>query len=406
MVPSIKAFFRSYKMAASFVIVELALAFCMVVVCSAFIMNSIERISVSSGVDDRHVVWIEYSDSDNDERGSNQKMSDANADLLALSGVSGVHAVVQIQAVPLSGSASTARIIADLANPEFGIDDVNLYPSTYNVVAALGLNLISGREFTPDDEVDYTIQTPPRGAALITSALANRLWHGKSAVGQLIHDGSGTYSAVVVGVVEKAAKSSIDDLVSSNDSVFFAVKPGFDYSLYAARILQGVDAGNVQLQMQEALVALRGDRTFSHIGLLSKSIKEYFQSDYQVVLSLFAMIAIMLSISAISVGALVSFCVHSRRRSFGIRRALGATRGQLVRLILWESLSLVVVAIALGLVVTWVVSQVAVRQLQLEGFNPLHVAFGTGAVLLITVLSALLPALAFVRISPVKALYS
>jgi len=406
MIPSIKAFFRSYKLAASFVIVELALAFCMVVFCCVFIMGSIERMTVSSGADDRHVIWIEYSDGDDDRRVSAQKMADANADLRALSAVNGVRAVVQIQAVPLSGSASTGRILPDLSTPEIGVDDVNLYPTTSNVVEALGLNLVAGREFTSDDEVDYSIQTPPRGVALITRSLAERLWHGKLAVGQVIHDGSGTYSAVVVGIVEKAAKSSIGDLASSNDSVFFAVKPGFEYSLYAARMVPGSDAEDIQAQAQQALASLRLDRTLNHIGLLSDSIRDYFQTEYQIVLSLFAMITIMLSISAISVGALVSFCVHSRRRSFGIRRALGATRGQIVRLILLENLSLVIAAIVVGLTITLVGEQVLTHYFPLGGLNPLHMIVGAGIVLLITLMSALLPALAFVRHSPVKVIGS
>lgn len=406
MFPSIRAFFRSYRLSVTFVIAELALAFCMVVFCCVFIMQSIERMTVSSGVDDHHLLWIEYSDSDEDKRSPEQKLAEANADLRALSALSGVRAVVQTQAVPLSGSASTGRILPNPGTPDVGIDDVNLYPTTADVVSAFGLNLIAGRGFTPEDEVDYSEQTPPRGVALVTKSLAERLWHGEQAVGKVLHDGSGQYSALVVGVVEKAAKSSLGDLASSNDSVFFAVKPGFDYSLYAARLSPDADVGRVQAQAQRALAALRLDRTISHIGLLSESIRDYFQSDHQIVLSLFAMISIMLMISAASVGALVSFSVRSRRKSFGIRRSLGATRSQVVQLILLENLSLSLAAVLLGLIISLAGGQLLTRFFQLDGLRPVHLIIGACVVVAVTLVSALLPALTFVRQSPLRALGS
>ncbi|KAB7779009.1 hypothetical protein CEK66_07405 [Xanthomonas sp. LMG 12460] len=376
----------------------------MVTFCFVFIMQSIERMTLSSGADDRHVIWIQYSDGDEDKRSPAQKLAEANTDLRTLASINDVRAVVQAQAVPLSGSASTARILPDLSKPEVGIDHVNLYPTTSNVVDAFGLTLIAGRALTQDDEVDYSIQTPPRGAALVTKSLAERLWHGNPAVGNVIHDGSGSYSATVVGVVDRAAKSSIGDLASSNDSVFFAVKPGFDYSIYVLRVTAEANISKIQAQAQQKLAALRQDRTLNRIGLLSSSIDDYFQADHQIVKSLFTMIAIMLLISAVSVGTLVSFCVHSRRRSFGIRRSLGATRGQIVKLILLENLILAIAATLLGLIIVLAGEQVTLRYFQLGGLKPLHMFLGACVVLITTLISAIAPALAFVRRNPMEAM--
>jgi putative ABC transport system permease protein len=116
------------------------------------------------------------------------------------------------------------------------------------------------------------------------------------------------------------------------------------------------------------------------------------------------MIAIMLLISAVSVGTLVSFCVHSRRRSFGIRRSLGATRGQIVKLILLENLILAIAAILLGLIIALTGEQIILRYFQLGGLKPLHMILGACVVLIATLISAITPALAFVRQNPVEAM--
>ena len=141
--------------------------------------------------------------------------SDHNAQLAlfqseaaALRAVPGVTSVAFANQAPLSQSGSTTGVAADPKQTRTSAD-VSLYTSGDSLVKTWGLNLVEGRDYRRDEVVD--VDNDARGDqfprdALITRALAARLWPGASSVvGKTFYRGLGSDAPAmqVLGVVER-----------------------------------------------------------------------------------------------------------------------------------------------------------------------------------------------------------
>jgi putative ABC transport system permease protein len=120
-------------------------------------------------------------------------------------------------------------------------------------------------------------------------------------------------------------------------------------------------------------------------------------------LGAFALIAFLLA--AIGIHGLLSFSVHSRTQEIGVRMALGATAGQILRMILRDGVILAGIGIILGVIAGYV----AGRGLQalLAGVRPGDTASFLRAIamcLIMTLAGSLLPAWRAVRIDPTVAI--
>jgi ABC-type antimicrobial peptide transport system permease subunit len=110
-------------------------------------------------------------------------------------------------------------------------------------------------------------------------------------------------------------------------------------------------------------------------------------------------------LSLIGLYGLISFTVTQRRREIGVRLALGATRGEAVRLILNEALGIALAGVLIGLPCIWMLGRLV--ESQLYGVRPTDLAaIGAGsAVILITSLcAAFVPAQRAARVHPAESL--
>jgi ABC-type antimicrobial peptide transport system permease subunit len=120
-------------------------------------------------------------------------------------------------------------------------------------------------------------------------------------------------------------------------------------------------------------------------------------------MSLFAVIALVLAV--IGLYGVVSYAVSHRTAEIGIRMALGATKGQVVRLVIWQGLAPVLVGLVGGLGCAVALAQ-ALSTL-LYGVAPwdVRVSLGTSAILLSTALMACaVPAMRAAQVDPAAAL--
>jgi putative ABC transport system permease protein len=344
--PIISALFKSHKSAAFLVALEFAVT-CAVLCNAIFLVSeSVARMNLETGVDSKHIVWVDIGDVDN-ARPAALKQADSRGDIAALARMPGVVSVAEIGTLPLSGAASTAKLSAGRDGNAVSVSGVCLYPATVDAARALNLKLVEGRDFAPSDAVDYSDQTPPRGAAIVTEALARRLWPQGDALGRVVYGGDGKYAAVVVGVVERLLKANVTDSASANDSILFAVDPGFEGAVFAIRS-NSEDLDRLVTQVPGTLATVRADRIVVHNEPLGETISNYFRQDRQLVGTLVAASTLLVLIAAMTVGALASYWVQQRQVSIGIRRALGASRADIVVMFLGENLLVVGTGVLVG----------------------------------------------------------
>jgi putative ABC transport system permease protein len=141
----------------------------------------------------------------------------------------------------------------------------------------------------------------------------------------------------------------------------------------------------------------RGVRTFAQVRA------EAYQSDRGMAILMAVVCAVLLAITAAGIVGLTSFWVGQRRKQIGVRRALGATRHDILSYFLTENLLIGVGGVVLGALLAigmnlWMVSHFEMQRLSL-----LYVAAGVVALLLLGQGAVLAPALRASRVSPVEA---
>ena len=169
-----------------------------------------------------------------------------------------------------------------------------------------------------------------------------------------------------------------------------AISLGRTGLLFHVRTTGDPEAMLTRLTRDLTAQGLRVDRAATHAGGLFESVKDLALSAW-----LFASLALAaLAVVVLGIGGLVAMSAVQRTREFGMRIALGATRGNVLRMLIREQFAAVINGIlAGGLISAWVVTFL---RSQLYGVGPHNaVAWSVAAVmmLVVTLLAAAIPAI-------------
>jgi predicted permease len=262
----------------------------------------------------------------------------------------------------------------------------------------LGIPLVRGRVFTREDRKQTEL------AVVIDETLAHRYWPNQDPLGQHINFGSGSPWMTIVGIVKHAKTSSLE----ADTTEGFYYQPLAQSPNQMAGIVVRTNNAHPEGLASELGAAIR--RVDSHQPLydlktMEQRVDESLVSRrfLMVLLSIFAGLALLLA--ALGLYAVISYSVRLRTRELGVRMALGAERGDVLRLILGKGMRLALTGLLLGLIATFIAGRALSSLLyNVSLFNPLTLAL-TSLLLMATVLFAsYLPALWAAKVDPVVAL--
>ena len=329
------------------------------------------------------------------------------ADLAALRSTPGVVDAVASNSYPLSDGGSTEGVLLSPEQKE-PTTLTALYLVDEHGLNAMGLKLIAGRNFNADEVIDkagYTDLNPPT-AVIITKALADKAFPGKSAVGEAIYSEFPKMRVPIVGVVDRLQ-------VPWTQAGGWGSKFNYNSTLMPFRFVAGyihyivrAQPGQIkqaQKAAEKKLIDLSRARVIEKNWTLTEARADAYQDDRGLVVILSVVCAALVAVTAFGIVGLTSYWVAQRRRQIGIRRALGATRQAIVRYFQTENFliaaagSLIGVGLAIALNL-WMVSTFEMERL--------HVGFafiGAISVLLLGQLAVLWPALKAASIPPALA---
>jgi predicted permease len=322
-----------------------------------------------------------------------------------LASTAGVSSVSAINHLPLAG---------DVWNLGYTIDGRPAPPpgqrwsAVYRIVepgyfAAIGLPLIGGRDVT---DGDTSSSTP---VAIINKAMADRRWPGEDPIGRRIHLPGPSNVKAPITVIGVAANARQYDWTSApDDEVYLALAQrvsefGLSSMTFVLRTTLPPDRVAAAIPGEVAQL----DRTVSVSGsttLGAVVADELWRERLTAQLtSTFAVVA--LGLAAIGVYAVVSYSVARRTREFGVRVALGATRGTVMRLALQEAMRPVGIGAILGVLAALASARFTQTLLfEVSALDPLALAVAASALLLVAAAAAWIPARRASRLDPVSAL--
>jgi len=339
---------KHHKTTVALVALEIALT-CAIVTNALFLVGDrTSAMRLPTGVADNELVWVQTTGldiGDNEQRPDNR-----DADLAALRAMPGVQSVAMSNSLPLSSGYMSTGAFRRSGDEKDLLDNVVEYLGSSGMLKTLGIKLVAGRDFLPQEHVDYSPfglkEIPPPTVVIVTQSMAAQMWPGENPLGKTFWlDHEGKKPVQVVGVAERLLNPSINKYQGVDRGMILPVTK-VNGGKYVLRVRPEMrDA--VKLAIPDVLKRVDPLRMVeAHI--YTDSIADYYHGDRAMVWLLLVVTGCLLALTALGVVGLSSFWVQQRSRSIGIRRAIGATRRDILRYFQWENLLIVSAGIVLG----------------------------------------------------------
>jgi putative ABC transport system permease protein len=374
------------------------------ILCNAlYVVNDrLERANRASGVDEANVFAIAY----NGFREDIDRSEMQRRDLEALRAVPGVVSAAWTNQVPMAQSGWGLGLSTDPNDPATSLGAA-AYFSPGSLVDALGLRIVEGRDFNESDVVDIDPQQAQPGAdvVIITRQLGGRLFPDDSNyVGKTVHLGTGGEARPmrVVGVVEEMMSPFAQNSVNAYSSFILPIRYLTLFSQYAVRTEPG-ERARVMRDAEAALSALRNDRVLINNRTMEEVRSGRYANERQLSGMLLAVTAGLLLVTASGIVGMASLWVTQRRRQIGTRRALGATRFDIVRYFVTENLMITSLGAGLGVLLAIGLNLFLVQQIALPRLPVDYLAWGVVGLLALGVVAVLGPATRAASVPPAVA---
>ncbi|HZM90262.1 MAG TPA: ABC transporter permease [Blastocatellia bacterium] len=267
-----------------------------------------------------------------------------------------------------------------------------------NYFATIGARMLSGRDFSESDGWESS------PVAIISEAAASRYWPGEDPLGKRI---SGVASdqrwLTIVGIVSDVKQAWFDREIRPQLYLPYLQSPRPTMS-FLLRVAD--DPISYISSIRTQIFAIDRDQPIEDIKTLSQLFVDE-TSPFRfaaVLISVFGGIALVLS--AVGVYGVISYSVAQRTHEIGVRIALGASRNDVLRLVVGQGLKTAVLGLAVGFPLALALSRIMVNQL----FGVVSLEYGVtiGLMLLlgaVSLLSSYVPALRATKVDPIVALH-
>ena len=276
----------------------------------------------------------------------------------------------------------------------------NLGPLYLNRVAGdyfttTGTPIVRGRALTEGD------RTPPAAAAVVSETMARKVWPGQDAIGQCLKQDADTMPcSQVVGIAKDVRWGSFGD--EDRMQHYHPIPLDGRGNLY---VRTSGDPRRLAEPLRRELQALVPGTTFVTVQPLTMTLDPVFRPWRlgATMLTLFGGLALL--VAAIGLYGVIAYSVTQRLHEMGVRVALGARTGNLIRLVVGEGIRVTLIGIVLGAAGAFAAGKLIASLLfGVPSYDPL--TFGVVAVLLLVVATAasLIPAWRASRVDPNLAL--
>ena len=277
--------------------------------------------------------------------------------------------------------------------------------------ASVGERLVRGRVFTDEDTATS------QGVAVVNETFARHFFPGENVVGRSFGNGPGGASALqIVGVV---ADARFIDPTTKPSAMYFVpltqptlpttgANPGQDARdmFIGAMVLEfKAPPQSVDALVRRTLTDINPNLTVNNLQTFAYQVNGNYTQNKLIARLAMLFGAVALLLAAVGLYGITSYKVARRTGEIGLRMALGATRGDVLRMILRGAFAQVGLGMVIGLPIALLGAHAAATQLyEVHAWDPVSLGAAIGALLLAAAVAGLIPARRAASIEPVTAL--
>lgn len=391
--PIVRALSRN-RMRVLLIVLQIGITLAVIANAVTMITSNREKMLKQSGFDDDNLLWVYSKPFAEQFNERSFRFSTTQADLRALTGVPGTVSVANTNFIPWQGGGSSGEVKA--AGGDGTMYRTQEYFASPRILDTLNVHLVSGRQLRESDiDLDPNAKN---NTVVISRALEQLVFKGKSAVGQQFIEPDG----------------SVDTIVGVFDKFYNPYGwPIHEYTYFAAglvartgaRYLVRVEPGKMKQvipEIERRLLQVNDGRNVDF-----KSIDEfktqYFIQSRIVIGAMTAVIALLVVVTGLGIVGVTSFSVTERRKQIGTRRALGATKPAILRYFLLENWIITNSGLLLGIALAYALNFVLVTKASGDKLDWRFVAAGVVLLWLQGIFATLAPATRAAAVSPVIA---
>jgi len=386
------------RLRSALVVAQVALAIVLLTGAGLMVRSFVNYLRVDPGFDPKNLLTLEYRVPRNKYPEPKQQQQFHEQVVARVSALPGVESAATVMSVPHgAGIGESGFVLPDRAAPPEGQEPrAQVNRTDGNYFRAMRIPLLKGRVFSAQDQPDA-----PR-AIVINQTMARRFWPNEDPIGKQVHLLSPDVQATVIGVVGDIKHFSLDEPELSQLYLAYAQRPDIFASLV---VRTSGDALGFSNAVRGAIWSIDKDQPVWKVRTMEFLLDRSLGGQRFMVrlLGVFSLLA--LALAAVGIYGAMSYAVSQRTNEIGIRMALGAQTGDVLRMVIGQGMALAMTGVAIGLLAALGLTRLMANQLfGVSATDPL--TFTGIALLLISValLACYLPAQRAAKVDPMIAL--
>jgi predicted permease len=388
-------------MRAALIVIEVSLASVLLIGAGFMIRSLLLVLDVDPGFRADHLLTMHFSMPPDRFSTNGQTASFCRQALERISALPGVKAASFADGLPLTRIRLMRFTVEGAPVPKRGSEPTADLRgiSSPSYFETLGISLVSGRNFTAD-EINQNLPV-----IVINQKLAKKLWPDQDAIGKHIWSvparaEKDPVQLTVIGVVRDTRQTSLEDATRPE-----ITRPMQDYTYLTLAVRSASDPTALTSSIKQQIWMLDKDLPVFDVLTMQDVLDDNLgQRRFDsFLMSIFGVLAVVLA--CVGIYGVLATTVVQQTREIGVRMAVGARRGDVLRMIMGQGLRWVSIGLLIGLTAGFLLTRMLASLLFGVGpANPLTYLAVSGVMLAVAALACYLPAVRAVRIDPMRAL--